>query len=62
VRAVIAGADMVLYDSVTPDTTGRQIVAALEAAVADGTLTTTQLDSAVLQVLRAKRFSLCPVD
>jgi 2-methylisocitrate lyase-like PEP mutase family enzyme len=62
VRAVIAGADMVLYDSVTPDATGRQIVAALDAAVAGGAISTTQLDSAVLQVLGAKRVSLCPDD
>jgi beta-N-acetylhexosaminidase len=60
VQAVAAGVDMVLYQSDTPDTTGRQIVAALVAAVADGTISTTQLDAAVLQVLQAKKVSLCP--
>jgi beta-N-acetylhexosaminidase len=59
-RAIAAGADMVLYQSDTPDATGRRIVAALVAAVASGTISTTQLDAAVLQVLQAKKVELCP--
>jgi beta-N-acetylhexosaminidase len=59
-RAIAAGADMVLYQSDTPDATGRRIVAALVAAVASGTISTTQLDAAVLEVLQAKKVALCP--
>jgi beta-N-acetylhexosaminidase len=59
VQAVEAGADMVLYDTTTPNLTFQQTVTALVAAVSDGQLSTQLLDTAVLQVWSAKDGGLC---
>jgi beta-N-acetylhexosaminidase len=72
VAAVAAGADMVLFGStLTPaavaalsppavNSSMSAIVNALVSAVGSGRLTTARLDAAVLDVLTAKRTTLCP--
>lgn len=59
VEAVAAGADMVLYNSSNPNLTFTQTVQALVAAVSGGTITPSQLDEAVDQVLTLKDVDLC---
>jgi beta-N-acetylhexosaminidase len=59
VKALEAGADMVVFDSATPDTDARAVVAAVEAAVTSGALPPGQLDQSVGRVLDAKRVDLC---
>jgi len=59
VDAVAAGADMLLYNSTTPNLTFQQVVEALVAAVSDGQVPTMTLDTAVMQVLAAKGVNLC---
>lgn len=61
VKALQAGADMVLYNA-TPTTVGpltRQIAQAITTAVRSGTLTRARLEDAVLHVLTAKHVDLC---
>lgn len=59
VEAVVAGADMVLFNSDTPNTTFEQVVQALVAAVSTGRISPGTLDSAVEQVLAVKGVNLC---
>jgi beta-N-acetylhexosaminidase len=59
VRAVAAGADMVLSNPIDPITTFDQTVAALVAAVSDGEVPVITLNTAVMQVLAAKGVDLC---
>jgi beta-N-acetylhexosaminidase len=59
VEAVAAGADMVLYNSTTPNVTFRQVVGALTTAVSDGQVPVMTLNTAVMQVLAAKGVNLC---
>jgi beta-N-acetylhexosaminidase len=60
-RALIAGADMVLYNAVE-DRAGsvlRNIVKAITRSVRNGSLPRQRLRKAVLHVLHIKRVSLC---
>jgi len=59
--AVVAGADMVLYDDAHVDVaaTARAAVAAIRAAVASGRLPRAQLMASVSRVLAAKHIDLC---
>ncbi len=59
VEAVVAGADMVLFNSDTPNTTFEQVVQALVLAVSTGRISSGTLDLAVDQVLAVKRVNLC---
>jgi beta-N-acetylhexosaminidase len=59
VRAVAAGADMVLYTSVTPNETAAEVIGALVEAVTTGTLSRSTLERAAAHVLDAKRVNLC---
>jgi len=59
VRAVAAGADMVLYDLSAAPADIAQVVSQLAAAVGDGTIPLSRLDDAVGRVLTAKRVHLC---
>jgi beta-N-acetylhexosaminidase len=56
-RSIEAGADMVLFDSVTAATT-EGIIASIVSAVASGRLPASRLDNAVQHVLAAKNISL----
>jgi beta-N-acetylhexosaminidase len=59
--AIIAGADMVLYDDAHVDVaaTARAAVAAIEAAVTSGRLPRAQLMASVSRVLAVKHVDLC---
>jgi beta-N-acetylhexosaminidase len=57
--SIEAGADMVLFDSATAVTTTREVIASIVAAVKTGQLSRSRLDTAVQQVLAAKKISLC---
>jgi beta-N-acetylhexosaminidase len=59
--AIVAGADMVLYDDAHVDVaaTARAAVAAIEAAVTSGRLPRAQLVASVSRVLAAKHVDLC---
>ncbi len=59
VEAVAAGADMVLYNSGSPNTTFQQVVAQMVAAVSDHQLPESTLIDAVVQVLVTKGVNLC---
>ncbi len=60
VLAVEAGADMVLFNNNTPETTTAQIIASIDAAVTSGQLAEARLDQAVDAVLTVKGVNLCP--
>lgn len=59
--ALIAGADMILYNGVAADAApnARATAAAIEAALAQGALPRSQLIGSVARVLAAKRVDLC---
>jgi beta-N-acetylhexosaminidase len=59
VDAIASGADMVLFDSATPNATFQQVVAQMVAAVSDGQLPKSTLVNAVVQVLATKGVDLC---
>jgi beta-N-acetylhexosaminidase len=59
VEAVAAGADMVLYNSDSPNTTFQQVIAQMVAAVSDHQLPESTLINAVVQVLVTKGVNLC---
>ena len=59
VRAVEAGADMVLFTSVDPEVTANDVIASIVSAAASGHLPTARLDDAVDHVLQIKNVSLC---
>ena len=59
VKAIAAGADMVLSNPSDPNTAFDQTVAALVTAVSDGEVTPMTLNTAVMQVLAAKGVDLC---
>ena len=58
-RAIEAGADMVLFNTVDPEVTMKDIIAAIVSAVTSGRLPTARLDDAVQHVLSAKNVALC---
>jgi beta-N-acetylhexosaminidase len=58
-RSIEAGADMVLFDSATAETTTNDVIASIVAAVTSGRLTVSRLDTAVQHVLAAKKIPLC---
>lgn len=58
-RSIEAGADMVLFDSVTAGVTTNDIIASIVSAVTSGRLPVSRLDAAVQHVLAAKNISLC---
>jgi beta-N-acetylhexosaminidase len=58
-EAILAGADMVLYDAVDPDTVFDQVVQRLVSAVDERRLSTDRLDAAVEHVLEVKHVDLC---
>ena len=58
-HSIEAGADMVLFDSVTAGVTTNDIVASIVSAVTSGRLPVSRLDAAVQHVLGAKNISLC---
>ena len=58
-RSIEAGADMVLFDSVTAGVTTKDIIASIVSAVTSGRLPVSRLDTAVQHVLAAKNISLC---
>ena len=58
-HSIKAGADMVLFDSVTAGVTTNDIVASIVSAVTSGRLPVSRLDAAVQHVLGAKNISLC---
>ena len=59
VDAIEAGADMVLFDSSDPNTTTQEIVSQIVNAVDAGTISLTQFDDAVAEVLTVKDIHLC---
>ncbi len=59
VRAIEAGADMVMYNTLNPMTTFKDSVAALNQAVSSGALSRTRLISAVEKILAARNMDLC---
>jgi beta-N-acetylhexosaminidase len=59
VRAVEAGADMVLFQASDPETIANQVIAGITAAVISGQLSAARVDAAVQHVLTAKRVQLC---
>jgi beta-N-acetylhexosaminidase len=59
VRAIEAGADMVLFNSPDPGVTANDVIAGIASAVTSGRLPAAKLDDAVQQVLSAKKVSLC---
>ena len=59
VQALQAGADMVLFTSVTPNTTSAHVVSAIVDAVHAGTLTEAQINASVSRVLALKKTNLC---
>ena len=59
VRAIEAGADMVMYNTLNPMTTFKDSVAALNQAVSSGALSRTRLISAVEKILTARNMDLC---
>ena len=58
-HSIEAGADMVLFDSVTAGVTTNDIVTSIVSAVTSGRLPVSRLDAAVQHVLAAKNVSLC---
>jgi beta-N-acetylhexosaminidase len=58
-RAIEAGADMVLFDSVSAAATTEGIIASIVSAVTSGQLPVSRLDNAVQHVLAAKNISVC---
>lgn len=60
VEAVQAGADMVLFNSTTPNTTFGEVVRALVSAVGEGRISTPQLNAAVAEDLAVRGVDLCP--
>ena len=59
VRAVEAGADMVLFTSPDPEVTANDMIASIVSAAASGQLPAARLDDAVNHVLQIKNVSLC---
>jgi len=59
VAAITAGADQILFGSTPTVQITEQIIQAIVAANAAGTLSTTELNQAVAQVIRAKGVNLC---
>jgi beta-N-acetylhexosaminidase len=59
VRAIGAGADMVMFNSAAPDLVLHQIEAAMESAVTSGAIQRHTLISAATEVLAAKGVDLC---
>jgi beta-N-acetylhexosaminidase len=59
VDAIEAGADMILFNSSDPNTTAQEIVTQIVNAVTAGTISFTQLDDAVAEVLAVKDIHLC---
>lgn len=60
VRAIAAGADMVMFDSSDPGPTAHAIITGIAAAVRSHQMPVSRLDDAVQHVLAAKNVSLCP--
>jgi beta-N-acetylhexosaminidase len=58
-RAIEAGADMVLFNTVDPEVTMNEVIATVVSAVTSGRLPTARLDDAVQHVLNAKNVALC---
>lgn len=58
-RSIEAGADMVLFDSATAETTTQEVIASIVSAVRSGRLPVSRLDTAVEHVLTAKHIRLC---
>lgn len=59
VKALEAGADMVLFNSTNPNTTTQAVIAQIVAAVDAGHLPLSQLNSSVGRVLSVKGVNLC---
>ena len=59
VRAIEAGADMVMFDASNPPLTTSEIIASLVSAVRSGQLPVARLDSAVQHVLQVKGRPVC---
>jgi beta-N-acetylhexosaminidase len=60
VRAIDAGADLVLFNTSDPLATTNHVIASIASAVTSGQLPVARLDDAVGHVLRAKNVLLCP--
>jgi beta-N-acetylhexosaminidase len=60
VEAVGAGADMVLFNSASPNATFGLVVEALVSAVRAGRISPERLDASVARVLATRSVSLCP--
>lgn len=60
VRAIVAGADMVMFDSSDPGATAHAIITGIAAAVTSHQMPVSRLDDAVQHVLAAKNISVCP--
>jgi beta-N-acetylhexosaminidase len=59
VRAIEAGADMIMYNTLNPITTFKASVVALDQAVSTGSLSRTRLMSSVEKILKTRKIDLC---
>ncbi|NNN13938.1 MAG: hypothetical protein HKL81_09360 [Acidimicrobiaceae bacterium] len=59
VRAIEAGADMIMYNTLNPITTFKASVVALDQAVSTGSLSRTRLISSVEKILKTRNMDLC---